>query len=112
MKLNHGPRLNRFAKRPPEADARINILEGSVQKAGNRVRITAQLINATNGYHIWSQRYDREIDDIFALQDDICSKISEHLKLTLLQRDETAIEKRPTNNLQAYEMFLKGGVLL
>jgi adenylate cyclase len=84
------------------------ILEGSIQKSGNRLRITAQLVNAEDGYHIWSQRYDREMDDIFALQDDICSKIGEYLKLTLLQDYETALEKRPTNNLQAYEMFLKG----
>lgn len=77
------------------------ILEGSVQKAGNRVRITSQLINAQDGFHIWSQRYDREIDDIFALQDDICSKIAEHLKLTLLQK------KKRTKNLKAYEWFLK-----
>ena len=84
------------------------ILEGSIQKAGNRIRITAQLINAEDGYHIWSQRYDREMDDIFALQDDICSKIAEHLKLTLLEDHETKVERKPTNNLQAYEMFLKG----
>ncbi len=84
------------------------ILEGSVQKAGNRIRITTQLINADDGYHIWSQRYDREIDDIFALQDDISSKIAEHLKIILLKDHETAKEKRPTNNLEAYDMFLKG----
>ena len=82
-----------------------NILEGSIQKAGNRIRITAQLINAADGYHIWSQRYDREMNDIFALQDDICSKIAEHLKLTLLQDHTTMVEKRPTNNLHAYELF-------
>lgn len=86
-----------------------NILEGSVQKAGNRVRISAQLINAEDGYHIWSHRYDREMDDIFALQDDICSKIVEHLKLTLLEEYEARAEKKPTNNLKAYELFLKGG---
>src|SRR6266498_1152613 len=84
------------------------ILEGSIQKSGNRMRITTQLINADNGYHIWSQRYDREMDDIFALQDDICSKIAKHLKLTLLKDHETAVEKRSTNNLDAYELFLKG----
>jgi len=84
------------------------ILEGSVQKAANRIRITAQLVNAADGYHIWSHRYDREMDDIFALQDDIASKIAEHLRITLLDDHETAVEKRPTNNLQAYEMFLKG----
>ncbi|MBD0333197.1 MAG: tetratricopeptide repeat protein, partial [Chitinophagaceae bacterium] len=84
------------------------ILEGSVQKSGNRVRITAQLINAEDSYHIWSQRYDREMDDIFALQDDICSKIAEHLRITLFEEHETREEKRQTNNLQAYELFLKG----
>jgi adenylate cyclase len=84
------------------------ILEGSIQKAGNRIRITAQLINTDDGYHIWSQRYDREMDDIFALQDDICSKIAEHLRLTLLKGDETVVEKKPTDNIQAYELYLKG----
>jgi TolB-like protein/class 3 adenylate cyclase len=84
------------------------ILEGSVQKAGNRVRITAQLIDAADGYHIWSQRYDREMDDIFALQDDICYRIAQHLKLTLLDEHEIKEENRPTNNSQAYELFLKG----
>jgi TolB-like protein/class 3 adenylate cyclase len=84
------------------------ILEGSIQKAGNRVRITAQLVNAEDSYHIWSQRYDRELDDIFALQDDICSKIAEHLKLTLLQKHKTAVDKKPTENLEAYELYLKG----
>ncbi len=85
-----------------------NILEGSIQKAGNRVRITAQLINAADGYHIWSERYDREMEDIFALQDDICSKISEHLKVTLLDGHKTILKKRPTKNPEAYELFLKG----
>jgi TolB-like protein len=84
-----------------------NILEGSIQKAGNRVRITVQLINAADGFHIWSQMYDQEMDDIFALQDGICSKISEHLKVTLLEDRETAISKRPTKSLKAYELFLK-----
>jgi adenylate cyclase len=78
------------------------------QQWGNRLRITAQLINAEDGYHIWSQRYDREMDDIFALQDDICSKIAEHLKITLLKDHESIAEKKSTNNLQAYEMYLKG----
>src|SRR5207249_3071943 len=84
------------------------ILEGSIQKSGNRIRITTQLINTDDGYHIWSQRYDREMDDIFALQDDICSKIAEHLKITLLKGDETVVEKKPTDNIQAYELYLKG----
>ena len=65
-----------------------NILEGSIQKSGNRIRIKAQLINARDGFNIWSQRYDREMNDIFALQDDICSNISEHLKVSLLNEAE------------------------
>ena len=85
-----------------------NILEGSIQKSGNRIRITAQLINATDGYQIWSQRYDHDMDDIFALQDDICARIAEHLKLTLLQDHMSAVEKRSTNDIKAYELYLKG----
>jgi TolB-like protein len=85
-----------------------NILEGTIQKAENRVRITAQLINAEDGFHIWSQRYDRKMDDIFGLQDDICSKISEHLKVMLLEDQKTEISKRSTKNLEAYELYLKG----
>jgi len=84
------------------------ILEGSIQKSGNRIRITTQLINADDGYHIWSQRYNRDMDDIFTLQDDISSKIAEHLKLTLLKDYETATKNQSTSNLQAYEMYLKG----
>jgi len=84
-----------------------SILEGSIQKVNNRIRITAQLIDATDASHIWSQRYDREMDDIFALQDDICSKIAEHLKITLLEEYETREENKPTNNSKAYEWFLK-----
>jgi adenylate cyclase len=84
------------------------ILEGSIQKVGNRIRITAQLINAADGYHVWSQRYDREMDDIFELQDDICSRITENLKLTLLKDHITAVRKRSTNNHKAYELYLKG----
>lgn len=85
-----------------------NILEGSVQKAGNRLRISAQLINAADGYHFWSKRYDHEMDDIFAIQDDISSRIAEHLKLTLLGGYETKEERKPTENMEAYELFLKG----
>jgi adenylate cyclase len=84
-----------------------NILEGSIMKSGNRIRITAQLINAQDGYHIWSQRYDREMDDIFALQDDICSMIASNLKLTLLHDNESLVQRHNVNP-KAYELFLKG----
>jgi TolB-like protein len=85
-----------------------NILEGSIQKIDNRVRIKVQLVSATDGFHIWSQRYDNEMNDIFALQDEICENISEHLKITLLDEREKVAEKRPTKNIKAYELFLKG----
>ncbi len=84
------------------------VLEGSVRKAGNRVRITAQLINAVDGYHLWSERYDRELDDIFAIQDEIASTIADHLKVTLAGGSDQALVKPPTDNLEAYELYLKG----
>lgn len=85
------------------------ILEGSVRKAGNRVRITAQLINTVDGFHIWSDSYDRQLDDIFEVQDEIASKIANKLreKLTLKEKDESLV-KPPTHNLEAYNTYLKG----
>ena len=84
-----------------------NVLEGSVRKQGNRLRITVQLINVEDGYHLWSERYDREIDDLFAIQDDIALSITEKLKLTLLQKDRDLITKTYTENREAYELYLK-----
>ena len=86
-----------------------NILEGSVRKAGNRVRITAQLISTADGYHIWSENYDRQLNDIFEVQDEIALKISNRLreKLTLDPEKDTLI-KIPTQNVKAYNTFLKG----
>ena len=85
------------------------ILEGSVRKAGNRVRITAQLISVADGYHIWSETFDRQLDDIFELQDEIALKISNRLreKLTLVAGKDTLI-KIPTQNIEAYNIYLKG----
>jgi len=79
------------------------ILEGSVRKSGNRIRISVQLVDAADGYHLWSQRYDREMTDVFEIQDEIARAISERLKVTL-----TEGAKRATNNLEAYELYLKG----
>jgi len=84
------------------------ILEGSVQKAGNRVRITAQLIDATNGYHLWSENYDREISDIFALQDDITMRIITALNINLTQGEQAQIYAKGTKNLEAYLKVLQG----
>lgn len=85
------------------------ILEGSVRKAGKRVRITAQLINAVDGYHIWSENYDRNLTDIFEVQDEISSMIANKLRenLTVLEQEQTLV-KVPTQNLEAYTLFLKG----
>ena len=85
------------------------ILEGSVRKAGNRVRITAQLINAADGYHIWSENYDRDLTDIFEVQDEISSIIANKLRENLTAREhEETLVKVPTQNLEAYTLFLKG----
>ena len=84
------------------------VLEGSVRKAGNRLRINAQLIDTTDGYHLWSQRYDREMEDVFAVQDEIARSVVEKLKVKLLGEQQAPVIKRPTDNLEAYNLVLKG----
>ena len=88
------------------------VLEGSVRRAGNRLRVTAQLINAADGYHIWSERYDRELQDVFAIQDEIATKIAERLKVTLTADAGTPLVKPQTDNLEAYQLYVKGRALL
>ena len=85
-----------------------HILEGSVQKAGNRVRITAQLIRADDGFHVWSQNYDRTLEDIFAIQDEIAGDVAGALDSSLLGGGTGTIHGIETTNLTAYESFLKG----
>jgi TolB-like protein/Tfp pilus assembly protein PilF len=85
-----------------------HVLEGSVRKAGDRVRITVQLANAADGYHIWSERYDREMKDIFAVQDEITLAIVDALKVKLLGDERSAILKKATDNPEAYELYLRG----
>ena len=85
------------------------VLEGSVRKAGNRVRITAQLINAADGYHIWSENYDRNLTDIFEVQDEISAIIANKLRENLSPKEkEEHLIKAPTTNVTAYTYFLKG----
>ena len=84
------------------------ILEGSVRKAGNRLRINAQLINAEDGYHLWSERYDRDMDDVFAVQDEIARSVVEKLKVKLLGEQDAPLVTRPTDNLEAYNLYLTG----
>ena len=83
-----------------------HVLEGSVRKAGNKVRITAQLIDGKTGGHVWADRYDRDIDDIFTIQDEISKAIVKALRLKLLPEELEAIEKRGTNDVEAYNLYL------
>jgi adenylate cyclase len=83
-----------------------HVLEGSVRKAGNRVRITAQLIDGDSGGHIWADRFDRDLTDIFAIQDEISKAIVGALKVKLLPAEKQAIEKRGTSSAQAYNLYL------
>jgi adenylate cyclase len=82
------------------------VLEGSVRKAGGRVRITAQLVDGTSNDNLWAERYDRDLNDIFALQDEISEAIVKALKLRLLPEEKKAIEQRGTTNLEAYNLYL------
>jgi TolB-like protein/Flp pilus assembly protein TadD len=84
------------------------ILEGSVRKAGNRLRITGQLIDVATRNYLWSERYDREMADVFAIQDEIATNIVNALKLVLTPKEEEAIKKVPTQSVRAYEYYLRG----
>ncbi|MEH6456505.1 MAG: tetratricopeptide repeat protein [Cocleimonas sp.] len=84
------------------------IVEGSVRKAGNKLRITAQLINVADGFHLWSDRYDRELEDVFAIQNEISKIIVESLEIELSSKDRRKIEKTKTQNVQAYDHYIKG----
>lgn len=85
-----------------------SILEGSVRRSRDRVRITVQLVNARDGYHLWSERYDREMKDIFDVQDEITLAVVDALKVKLLGEEKAALLKRYTDNTEAYELYLKG----
>jgi len=84
------------------------VLEGSVRKQGNRLRITAQLINVEDGFHLWSERYERDMDDIFAIQDEIALAITNKLRLTLMGVEEQRLIRKHIPNSTAYDLYLKG----
>jgi len=84
------------------------VLEGSVRKAGNRLRITAQLINVADSTHLWSQRYDRQLEDVFEIQDEISMAIVDRLKVELLGEQREGLIGQPTENTEAYTLYLKG----
>jgi TolB-like protein len=87
------------------------VLEGSVRKSGNRIRITAQCINVSSGYHIWSERYDRQLEDVFAIQDEIAQAIADVLEVSLVGPQIAPKEKRRIKDFQAYNLYLKGRYL-
>jgi adenylate cyclase len=84
------------------------LLEGSVRKAGSRVRVTGQLVSTEDGDHIWAERFDRDLTDIFAIQDEITHAIVEQLKVKLLPQERNSIEQTPTDNVEAYTYYLRG----
>jgi serine/threonine-protein kinase len=85
-----------------------HVLQGSVRRAGNRVRITAQLMSARDGVQLWSERFDRDLDDIFAIQDEIARKIVEHLEVTLGLKELQPLVVRPTDDMEAYQLYWRG----
>ncbi len=84
-----------------------SVLEGSIRRAGNRVRITAQLIDSADGSHLWAERYDRDLTDIFEVQDEVTQRIVEALKVTLSPGEQERITDNPTENLEAHDLFLR-----
>lgn len=114
--LNVAARTSAFSFKGKEMDVReigrkLNVgavLVGSVRKAGRKLRITAQLVNVADGYHQWSDRYDRELEDIFDIQDEISLAIVDALKVKLLGAEKAAVLKRYTENAEAHELYLKG----
>ena len=84
------------------------VLEGSVRKLGERLRVAAQLVNVSDGYHLWSDRYDRRLDDVFEVQDEIARAIVEKLKVKLIGEPEAPLVKRGTENMEAYQLYLQG----
>jgi non-specific serine/threonine protein kinase len=84
------------------------VLVGSLRRAGNRLRINAQLMDASTDFPLWSERYDREMEDVFAVQDEIASKIAAALRITLSPQEQQALAAKPTENLQAYDLYLRG----
>ncbi len=95
----------------PQVGQQLNaayVLTGSLRRAGNRLRITAQLVESRTGHSIWGERYDRELKDVFEVQDEIARSITQALRITLSPQEERTIARKPTENLQAYDCFLRG----
>jgi serine/threonine protein kinase/thioredoxin-like negative regulator of GroEL len=95
----------------PEVGRQLNaayVLGGSLRRSGNRLRITTQLVEASSGHSLWAEKYDRELADVFEVQDEIARSITQALRITLTPQEEKAISHKPTENTQAYDYFLRG----
>jgi serine/threonine protein kinase/Flp pilus assembly protein TadD len=118
--LRVASRTSSFRFREASADIRsiggeLNVtavLEGSVRKAGNRIRVTAQLIDVSSGFHLWSERYDRDLEDIFAIQDEIAASIASALQVTLADKDQRSMRESSPAEIEAYEYYLRGRQLM
>ena len=89
-----------------------NVVEGSVQRSGNRVRVNAQLIDARTDAHLWAQTYDRDLADVFAIQSEIAKAIADQLQAKLSPNEKAAIEKPPTTDLAAFDLYTRAKTLL
>src|SRR5229473_814767 len=89
-----------------------HVLEGSVQRSGNRVRVSAQLIDARNDTHVWAEKYDRDLADVFAIQSEIAEKIAEQLQAKLSPTEKSAMNERPTSDMVAYDLYLRAKELI
>ncbi|MBV9340390.1 MAG: protein kinase, partial [Acidobacteria bacterium] len=95
----------------PQVGRELNaafVLEGSVRRAGNHLRLNAQLVDASSGHGVWAERYDRQLEDVFAIQDEIVQSIAKALRVVLTEKEKRAIEKLPTADIQAYDHYLRG----
>ncbi|MEJ2205012.1 MAG: tetratricopeptide repeat protein [Gemmatimonadota bacterium] len=109
-------RTSSFAYRGVPDDVRVigrklgarAVLEGSVQRSGDRLRVTTQLVSAEDGYHLWSERYDRTIEDVFQIQDEISSNVARVLNAVLREHERKAMARVPTQEIEAYEFYLRG----
>jgi len=114
--LNVVSRTSVFALKGKDQDVRTtgeqlavsSVLEGSVRRSGSTLRVTAQLVDTSDGYHLWSERYDRELEDVFAIQDEIAENIVSVLRVMLSDEEKRAIAKVPTVDVEAYDYYLRG----
>ncbi|UCG53418.1 MAG: protein kinase [Candidatus Latescibacterota bacterium] len=114
--LRVAARTSSFAYKGKSADVREigrnlgvdTVLEGGVQKAGDRLRITVQLVNVMDGYHVWSEKFDRDLEDVFAIQDEIGRNIVESLEVKLTDKERRVLDKVPTKDVEAYDFYIRG----